>query len=64
MERDTNRDRDKGTVRVTGKKDRGTGQSDKDRGTGTVGQEDRERDTEIGEGQIHKDAGTGIRKEV
>ena len=23
-----------------------------------------ERDTEIGEGQMHKDAGTGIRKEV
>ena len=29
-----------------------------------MGQEDRERDTEIGEGQMHKDAGTGIRKEV
>ena len=28
------------------------------------GQRDRERDTEIGEGQMHKDAGTGIRKEV
>ena len=44
-------------MRVTGKKDRGTG-------TGTEGQEDRKRDTEIGEGQMHKDAGTGIRKEV
>ena len=31
MERDTNRDRDRGTVRVTGKKYRGTG-------TGTEGQ--------------------------
>ena len=37
---------------------------DSDRGTGTVGEEDRKRDTEIGEGQMHKDAGTGIRKEL
>ena len=55
METDTNRGRDRGTGRVTGKKDRGTG---------TVGQEDRERGTDIREGQMHKDAGTGIRKEV
>ena len=30
-----------------------------DKGTGTASQEDRERDTEVGEGQMHKDIGTG-----